>query len=84
MNTVDTDPLDAIIRTLVSARGEGKSICPSEVARAEAPDRWQPLMGRVRARAIALAKAGEISILRKGKPVDPDDFKGVYRLSLPR
>jgi hypothetical protein len=28
-------------------------------------------------------KAGRIVILRKGRPVDPDDFKGVYRLSLP-
>ena len=28
--------------------------------------------------------AGRLVIYRKGKPVDPNDFKGVYRLGLPR
>ncbi|MGL5734145.1 MAG: DUF3253 domain-containing protein, partial [Beijerinckiaceae bacterium] len=28
--------------------------------------------------------AGRITILRKGKMVDPDDFRGVYRIGLPR
>jgi hypothetical protein len=31
-----------------------------------------------------LALAGRLVIYRKGKPVDPNDFKGVYRLGLPR
>ena len=26
---------------------------------------------------------GRIEIVRKGKPVDPDDFKGVWRMRLP-
>ncbi len=31
------------------------------------------------------ARAGRAPcIYRKGKPVDPEDFKGVYRLGLPR
>jgi hypothetical protein len=33
---------------------------------------------------VALAQAGRIAIYRKGKPVDPGEFKGVYRLGLPR
>ena len=37
----------------------------------------------VRRVAVSLAQAGEVAILRKGKPVDPDDFKGVYRIGLP-
>jgi hypothetical protein len=32
---------------------------------------------------VALAQAGRLTIYRKGKPVDPADFKGVYRLGLP-
>jgi hypothetical protein len=38
----------------------------------------------VRRTAVRLAHEGRIVIYRKGKPVDPDDFKGVYRLGLPR
>ena len=38
----------------------------------------------VRRAAIRLAKAGKLVIYRKGKPVDPRAFRGVYRLGLPR
>ena len=33
--------------------------------------------------AVKLSLEGRIVIYRKGKPVDPNDFKGVYRLGLP-
>ena len=39
---------------------------------------------QVRGAAIRLAEAGRIVIYRKGKPADPHDFRGVYRLGLPR
>jgi hypothetical protein len=75
------------ILTLVAERGHGKTICPSEVARALGgphPEGWSPLMQPVRRAAITLMKAGRIAILRKGKLADdPDDFRGVYRLGLP-
>jgi hypothetical protein len=74
-----TDAVEAEILRQTAARGSEKSICPSEVARALAED-WRPWLPRVRAAAVALAKAGRIDILRKGKPVDPADFRGVYRL----
>lgn len=69
---------------LVDERGVGKTICPSEAARAVSADGWRNLMTGVRAEAVRLAEAGEISIFRKGKPVDPQTFKGVYRLGRPR
>ncbi|MBY0364025.1 MAG: DUF3253 domain-containing protein, partial [Phreatobacter sp.] len=34
--------------------------------------------------AVGLAREGRLVILRKGKPVDPNDFRGVYRLTVPR
>jgi Protein of unknown function (DUF3253) len=40
-------------------------------------------MQPVRRAAVHLMKEGRVVILRKGKPVDPDDFRGVYRLALP-
>jgi len=68
---------------LVEKRGEGKTICPSEVARAiagEHPDAWGRLMQPIRKVAVRLTKEGRVAIMRKGKPADPDDFKGVYRI----
>jgi hypothetical protein len=79
--------LEQAILTLVGARGPDKTICPSEAARAvggDHPDGWGPLMQPIRKVAVRLAKEGRIVILRKGRIVDPDDFRGVYRLSLPR
>ncbi|MFG5117576.1 DUF3253 domain-containing protein [Methylorubrum sp. POS3] len=73
---------------LVAERGSDKSCCPSEVARALGgphPDGWGPLMQPVRRVAVRLTKEGRVQIVRKGKPVaDPDDFRGIYRLSQPR
>lgn len=71
---------------LAATRGAGKSFCPSEAARligGSHPDGWGPLMTPVRRIAIALADEGRLIIYRKGKPVDPHDFKGVYRIGLP-
>ncbi len=71
------------ILRLVHERGAGKTICPSEAARAERGDDWRSLMKPVRRAAQKLAREGRIAIYRKGKPVDPDNFKGVIRLGLP-
>ena len=57
-----------------------KSICPSEVARGLAPEGWRPLMGPVRAEAAALSREGGLDILRKGRPIAPDEMHGVIRL----
>jgi hypothetical protein len=78
---------DAAIRREIlrqtTARGADRSICPSEVARALAggdDGPWRPLMGPVRRAAAQLAQGGRIEILRKGKPVPPEDMRGVIRL----
>jgi hypothetical protein len=84
---MDLDP-DAIAREilrLVSERGAGKTIAPMDVARALAgdhPDAWGPVMPAIRRAAVRLMKDGQLLIYRKGRPVDPDDFKGVYRIGL--
>ena len=80
---------EAIVETilaLVAERGPGKTICPSEAARALGgphPDGWSPLMPRIRRAAVALMRDGRLAIRRKGRVVeDPDDFRGVYRIGL--
>ena len=78
------DQVAATVVRLSAERGAGKTICPSEAARAVAgadPDQWSRLMPLVRRVAIRLMKDGRVVILRKGRRVDPDDFKGVYRIA---
>lgn len=79
------DRVDAAILELCARRGRERSICPSEAARALAPEGedWRRLMARVRARALALAQAGNIEILRKGRPVELlSEVRGVIRLRI--
>jgi hypothetical protein len=73
---------DAILDALTHAGA--KTLSAPEIAQAVARDDWHPLLGPIRASAVALARAGRLVIYRKGKPADPDDFRGVYRLGLPR
>lgn len=79
--------IEAELLQTVAARGPEKTACPSEVARAIGgghPDQWGPLMQPVRKVAVRLANEGRLIITRKGKPVDPNDFRGVYRVGMPR
>lgn len=83
----DASAIEAELLRLVAERGPDKTVDPQEAARAlggSHPDQWGPLMQPIRRVAVALAEQGRLVILRKGKPVDPRDFKGVYRLSAPR
>lgn len=75
--------IDEKIMELIAQRGADKTISPSDVARALAGSdekKWRLLMKPIRARAVLLAEQQQIVINRKGKPVDPHKFKGVYRL----
>lgn len=80
------EELEATVLSLLEERGPGKSLDPQEVARALGgahPDGWGPLMQPVRRAAVRLMKEGRAVIVRKGRVVDPDDFKGTYRIRLP-
>ena len=87
VSRADSSEIEATLLRLVAERGPGKTVDPTEAARAlggDHPDGWGPLMQPIRRAAVALAEQGRIVILRKGKPADPRDFKGVYRLTAPR
>ncbi len=75
-----------MILTLCLERGSGKTICPSEAARALCEDEaaWRALMPGLRDVAQRMAQGGKITIYRKGKPVPDHDTKGIIRLGLPR
>jgi hypothetical protein len=80
------EAIETTILRLVAERGAGRSVDPAEAARALGgphPDGWGPLMQPIRRIAVRLALEGRLVITRKGKPVDPSDFRGVYRISAP-
>ncbi|MBY5931813.1 DUF3253 domain-containing protein [Tateyamaria omphalii] len=79
---VDDALIAAAILQAVHARGAGKTICPSEAARALAND-WRPLMPEVRRVAQELANDGQIATTQKGQPVRAQEAKGPIRLGLP-
>ena len=85
--------VETTILDLCAQRGAEKTICPTDAAKGVAatkagsatpPEDWQKWLGDVRRTAVGLARDGRLVIYRKGKPVDPGDFRGVYRLGLPR
>lgn len=80
--TADQAELQAVILRLLRDRGPGKTICPSEAARAYAPDDWRRHMPSVRQAALDLADAGHIVILQRGSVVDGRSAKGPVRLAL--
>jgi uncharacterized protein DUF3253 len=83
-NSIDTKSLDEAILDVLAQPGT-KTLSAPEIATAIATDGdWHELLTPIRRAAITLAQAGRLVIYRKGKPVDPSDFRGVYRLGLPR
>jgi hypothetical protein len=74
------------ILRLLRERGPGKTICPSEVARAAAGSDergdWEPLMQPVRDAAAALVAQRRIVVTQHGEVVDGRTAKGPIRLRL--
>jgi hypothetical protein len=72
-------------RVLALLATSDQTLSAPEIAHALEPDGdWHALLMPIRRSAVALALAGRLVIYRKGKPVDPANFRGVYRLGLPR
>jgi len=77
--------LESEILRLLAERGLGKTICPSEVARAVAGEEradWEPLMEPVRTAAARLVAQGKIVVTQRGRVVDGVTAKGPVRLRL--
>jgi len=76
------DLIGQTILKAVAARGAGKTICPSEVARTLAQD-WRALMPDIRRVAQRLQDQGQITATQRGHPVDAETARGPIRLGLP-
>jgi hypothetical protein len=72
--------LEEAILALLARRSEGRTICPSEAARAVGGPAWRDHMPLAREAAAALAAEGRIDVLQKGVPVDALKARGPIRL----
>jgi hypothetical protein len=76
--------IEQTITAMVAARGRGKTICPSEVARALAgDDGFRALMPDVREAAARMAERGDVAVTQRGCVVDARSARGPIRLGLP-
>ena len=87
MTTQDSQPALSLEENIlkVLTRDVSRTLSAPELAQAIAAESdWHNLLMPIRRAAVALAQSGRLVIYRKGKPADPLDFRGVYRLGLPR
>jgi hypothetical protein len=69
------------ILDLLARRDPGKTICPSDAARAlGGDDGFRPLMALVRDAARTLVAEGRIDVTQSGRRVDLDTARGAIRL----
>jgi uncharacterized protein DUF3253 len=74
--------IEQTILELLAQRDPGKTICPSDAARALDAEHFRPLMPRVRAVARDLVARGELEVTQSGRVVDIDTARGAIRLRL--
>lgn len=83
---VNQKEIETTILRLLEQRAPGKTICPSEVARAVAGSAqraaWEPLMEPVRSVAARLVSERKIVITQKGQVIDGNTAKGPIRFRL--
>jgi len=83
------DPVADVILALIAERHSismvdaARAFAQGRAKPADPADAWRRYLPAVRQQAVHLARAGTIAIRRKGKVADPNDFKGVVRLTAP-
>ncbi|MEI4274121.1 DUF3253 domain-containing protein [Klenkia sp. LSe6-5] len=82
--STSTDRLARRIEELLDARSPTSSICPSDAARAEAPEGWRDLMDDARAAAGQLVEQGRVEVTQRGEVVDVATARGPVRIRRPR
>jgi hypothetical protein len=78
----EPEAIRAKILELLAERDLGKTICPSDAARALDPEGFRRLMPAVREAAQALVVEGALEVTQRGVPVDLPAARGPVRLRL--
>ena len=81
---IDARVVRGRILELLEHRGEDKTICPSDVARALDPQNFRALMPSIRNAAQTLVEEGRIEVTQRGEVVDIRTVRGPVRLRLRR
>ncbi len=76
------DRLRDAILSLLADRDPGKTICPSDAARAVGGAQFRGLMETTRQVAAGLVQEGRIEVTQKGEAVDLASARGPIRLRL--
>lgn len=79
---ISDEAVQEMILGLCREAGLAGDVRPETIARALYPDQWQTMLKRVRFTAKQLTTKGDLLILRKGQPVEPDEMKGLVRLRI--
>lgn len=75
--------IERVILHLLSRRDPGKTICPSDAARAAwGDDAFRAHMGEVRDVVFAMADRGAIEVTQRGEVVEGRAARGPIRLRL--
>jgi hypothetical protein len=80
---VTEDGLERAIADLLDQRDQGRTICPSEAARAVGGKEWRDLMPAAREAAGRMAGRGEVVVTQKGREVDATGARGPIRIGRP-
>ena len=78
--TGDGDRLESAITRLLDERAAGRTICPSEAARAVGDEHWRALMPAAREAAARMADRGEVVVTQKGSEVNALQARGPIRI----
>ncbi len=83
---LDPEPKTVLDEAIVAAliRAGQSTIGLTELAQQTTSSDWHAHLPTVRRVVFALAAAGRVVLYRKGKPIDPQDARGVIRIGLPR
>jgi Protein of unknown function (DUF3253) len=72
--------MESAISSLLDQRAEGKTICPSEAARAVGGKEWRDLMPDAREAAARMADRSEVVVTQKGREVNALRAQGPIRI----
>ena len=75
-SALDDHQIAAVLMRLAQDRGDDKTFCPSEAARALDPENWRALMPEIRRVAASLS----LKATQRGTPVNPVTARGPIRL----
>lgn len=80
MPTADEERATRLILAALAERGDGKTVCPSEVARrlADEAGNWRARMSEVHSAVDALLATGEVALSWKGRGMA--ERQGPYRI----